>query len=493
MRILYIILFFSLSIFTTIDAQFADCYEESNWTIDASNTGPNTLTPGVVFDNGNNTMTLTADGDFQGLSTNMPAGFPFDCSYDDGIVKACITVPADGTITFDWNYTMQLFWEDPGNEPFGYCLNSENFISLITAGNWNEQSGTASIIVSEGDELCIVQASYFSEEFQAVTTVSNFSAPSCPIATTLVDCYGEENWTIDTENTNGSAIIDETSIIINADSDFVGTDLDEINCNAADGMVTVCITAPSSGNVIFDWNINGGPFFNPLVDKFGYCHNGVSTELTSILPAPFGTTNGTDTVTVFEGDELCFVYASKFADGFASPVTINNFVLPDCPPAAALVDCYSEGNWNVNTENTNGGAIIEETLMIINADSDFVGTDLDEINCNAVDGNVSVCITAPSSGDMTFTWNIDGGPFFNPLVDKFGYCYNGVGTELTSILPGPFGTTNGTETVTVFEGDEFCFVYASKFADGFASPVTISYFSLPQCPPAAALVDCYSK
>ena len=493
MRIFYIILFISMSWVTAINAQFTDCYEESNWTIGTNNTGPNTLTPGVVFDNVNNTMTLTADGDFQGLSNNMPAGFPFDCSYDDGIVKACITIPADGTVSFDWNYTMQMFFEDPGNEPFGYCLNGDNFVSLVQAGVWNEQNGTANIPVSVGDELCIVQASYFSEEFQAVSTVSNFSAPTCPIETTLVDCYSEDHWTINTENTNGGVIIDETSIIINADSDNGGTNLDAIDCGAADGNVTVCITAPASGDIIFDWNIDGGPFFNPLVDKFGYCVNGVSTELTSINPPPFGTTSGTDTVTVFEGDNFCFIYASKFADGFASPVNINNFNLPQCPPEAALVDCYAEENWEIDTENTNGSVTVSETTIIMVNDQDFSGSNVDELDCNTSDGMVSICITAPASGDISFDWSIDAPPFFNSLTEKFGYCVNGVSNTLNSIDPAPWGTTSGSETVTVFEGDEFCFVYASKFADGFSAPVSITYFSMPQCPPEAALVDCFEE
>ncbi|KAA3641662.1 MAG: hypothetical protein DWQ02_00175, partial [Bacteroidetes bacterium] len=167
-------------------SQFTDCYAPENWTIDISNTGPNTLTPGVVFDDAGETMTLTADGDFQGLSQNQPAGFDFDCSYEDGLVMACISIPADGTVTFDWNYNMQLFFEDPANEPFGYCLNGDNFVSLITPGLFDTQNGSASIEVAAGDQLCLVQASYFSEEFQAVTTVSNFSAPNLSSAPVFV-------------------------------------------------------------------------------------------------------------------------------------------------------------------------------------------------------------------------------------------------------------------------------------------------------------------
>ncbi len=167
-------------------AQFPDCYSENNWAIDASNTGPNTLTPGVVFDNDGGTITFTADGDFQGLSDNQPAGFPFDCSADDGLVMACITILGDGTVSFEWNYTMQQFLEDPASEPFGYCLNGDNFVSLVTAGLFENQNGTANIAVSAGDQLCLVQASYFAEEFQAVTTVSDFSAPALTAAPVFV-------------------------------------------------------------------------------------------------------------------------------------------------------------------------------------------------------------------------------------------------------------------------------------------------------------------
>jgi hypothetical protein len=181
-----ILLVINFLAYNQIQAQFPDCYGEQNWTIDISNTGPNNLEPGVVFDNDGGTITFTADGDFQGLSIDQPAGFPFDCSADDGLVMACITILADGMVSFDWNYTMQLFFEDPANEPFGYCLNGDNFISFVTAGVFENQSGTANISVSAGDELCLVQASYFSEEFQAVTTVSEFSAPSPTAAPVFV-------------------------------------------------------------------------------------------------------------------------------------------------------------------------------------------------------------------------------------------------------------------------------------------------------------------
>lgn len=210
----FIVLFLMvLTSSTGVFAQFVDCYAEANWTIDATNTGPNTLEPGVVFDNNISTMTLTADGDFMGVSGSMnPAGIPFDCSFDDGIVKACITIPSSGTISFSWFYTMPIFLEDPANEPFGYCLNANNFVSLITPGLFITQNGVANIEVESGDELCIVMASYFSEEFQAVATVFNFSGTECVAAPPMVElsvaseilCNGDETGAIGIDVTGGT-------------------------------------------------------------------------------------------------------------------------------------------------------------------------------------------------------------------------------------------------------------------------------------------------
>ena len=136
---------FSCLIFNQIQGQFVDCYQESNWNIVENNTGPNTLEPGVTF-NGTTSMTLIADGDFLGVSGNgAPAGIPFNCMVNDGIVMACTSIAGDGLVTFDWDYSMELYFENPANEPFGYCINSDDFVSLMAPNTWSDQSGSESI------------------------------------------------------------------------------------------------------------------------------------------------------------------------------------------------------------------------------------------------------------------------------------------------------------------------------------------------------------
>lgn len=150
----------------------------------------------------------------------------------------------------------------------------------------------------------------------------------------LTDCWAPANWTSSTAGTTGSVTIDPFFIELVNDMDFAGTGLDSIDCGNTTGTVSACIIAPEGGDLIFTWNIMGGFFYSPLIDRFGYCVNGEATTLSSIDPPPFGTTSGVDTISFNAGDEICFVYASKFADvAVALPVTISGFVTPSCPTA----------------------------------------------------------------------------------------------------------------------------------------------------------------
>ncbi len=298
----------------------------------------------------------------------------------------------------------------------------------------------------------------------------------------LTDCYAAANWTINTSGTSGSVTISETSIDMVGDGDFEGTGLDFIDCANTNGTVSACLTIPATGDFTFDW-ASGNFLTNPLIDRFGYCLNGVATQLNSLDGGPFGTNSGTETISVTAGDELCFVYASLFADASA-PATINNFILTACPPPSVngLVDCYAPANWTSNTSGTSGSVTISETSIDMVGDGDFEGTGLDFIDCANTNGTVSACLTIPATGDFTFDW-ASGNFLTNPLIDRFGYCLNGVATQLNSLDGGPFGTNSGTETIAVTAGDELCFVYASLFADASA-PATINNFVLTACPAA---------
>ena len=157
---------------------------------------------------------------------------------------------------------------------------------------------------------------------------------------------------------------------------------------------------------------------------------------------------------------------------------------------AQLVDCWDPVSWDINANNTTAVNTVGTFLITMDNDMDFVGSGLDSIDCGEVEGTSTICITVPSTGDFTFDWSIAGAPFFyNPFIDRFGYCLNGNVTELSSANPPPFGTSAGTHTVSLQSGDEFCFIYASKFSDvGTPLTVSISNFITPACAAVCPIV-----
>ena len=62
----------------------------------------------------------------------------------------------------------------------------------------------------------------------------------------LSDCWDPANWTSETQNTTGSVTITASSIELINDTDFGRTNLDSLDCGATDGMVSACITVPST-------------------------------------------------------------------------------------------------------------------------------------------------------------------------------------------------------------------------------------------------------
>ena len=166
----------------------------------------------------------------------------------------------------------------------------------------------------------------------------------------LVDCWAPANWTVLAPNSTGTGTVTSTSIVIVNDMDFMGSGLDFLDCAEDQGTETVCIEVPESGTLTFDWSIAGAPFFyNPLIDRFGYCINGVPNELSSASPPPFGTSSGTESVSVTAGDDFCFIYSSKFSDVFADiSVTISNISTPGCPAACSSASAPSNPTSTVN-------------------------------------------------------------------------------------------------------------------------------------------------
>jgi hypothetical protein len=146
----------------------------------------------------------------------------------------------------------------------------------------------------------------------------------------LTGCYDPQYWTANTTNTNGSVTHSGGTITIVGDNDQTGNGTSGIDCEGTQGTVSYCNTIPNDGTVSFDWAYTGN-IDNANSDAFGYCLNGVGTQL-ALPPPPFGGTPfGDESFAVSAGDELCFVMSSENASQPNAPTgTITNFSGPPC-------------------------------------------------------------------------------------------------------------------------------------------------------------------
>ena len=159
----------------------------------------------------------------------------------------------------------------------------------------------------------------------------------------LTGCYDPDNWISNTSNTNGSVIHTAGVITMEGDNDFTGNGVSGVDCAGTEGNVTYCISIPNDGNVTFDWDY-GSAIANATSDAFGYCLNGVATQLASANPPPFGTPFGSANIAVQAGDELCFVISSESSMLPNAPiVTITEFTGPACelPSLLATINLTS--------------------------------------------------------------------------------------------------------------------------------------------------------
>jgi hypothetical protein len=146
-----------------------------------------------------------------------------------------------------------------------------------------------------------------------------------------------------------------------------------------------------------------------------------------------------------------------------------------------LTGCYDPVNWTTNTDNTNGSVIHTAGVITMEGDNDFTGNGVSGVDCDGTEGNVSHCITIPNDGNVTFDWDY-GSDIANATSDAFGYCLNGVATQLASVNPPPFGTPFGAANIAVQAGDELCFVLSSESSMLPNAPVvTITEFTGPAC------------
>ena len=187
--------------------------------------------------------------------------------------------------------------------------------------------------------------------------------------------------------------------------------------------------------------------------------------------------NGASTPVTFSDSPVALYWFNGFGwdgafDGEAGSITVGGL---------NLTGCYDPDNWITNTENTNGSVVHTAGVITMTGDNDFTGNGVPGVDCAGTQGNVTHCVNIPNDGTVMFDWNY-GSAIANSTSDAFGYCLNGIATQLATVNPPPFGTSFGTASIAVNGGDELCLVLSSESSMLPNAPVvTINEFSGPPC------------
>lgn len=318
---------------------------------------------------------------------------------------------SSGTITWDpavVSYSSVTYYATLGNTTFGDGDITVSQVSGTLAWDWNNlitiggSLGTNAVFMTiefdvignDGDTTAIG----FSDSPETLSWFSGFGGSGSYDGTpgqiivgglNLTGCYDPQFWTGNTANTNGTISHESGVITMTGDNDGTGNGTTGVDCDGTEGTISYCNTIPNDGEVSFDWDYSG-VIDNADSDALGYCLNGTSVQLAQAPPPFGGTPFGTATFDVIGGDELCFVMSSESADLPNAPIgTISNFSGPDCELPVL-------------------SASIELTSPVV---------------CNG-DENASLEVTIyDETGDVTYSWDVDGVEGANPTGLGAGeYC-----------------------------------------------------------------------
>lgn len=322
---------------------------------------------------------------------------------------------------------------------------------------------TSMIVCDDGDPTTI-------NDMETILDCDGTICAPCQGTPMIID---PNNWTSNFSNTNGGVMNNGSVITMSGDTDGTGSNLDNIDCNAADGNVTYCITIPSTGDFTFDWSTPSGSLFNPLVEKFGYCLNDVVTELTSIDPQPLGTSSGTETITVFANDLLCFIASSKFSDGSTPTIyTIENFNFIENPNLITtsivttpdMLACFGDTNGSISVTPSGGSGVFTYTWDNANAIGNnptnlsagtYCVTVTDDLG-NTTEGCTTITEPTELTGAVTADANVscnggnDGQATATPTGGTSSYNYNWDNMDTTAIATA---LSAGNHTVTITDNN----------------------------------------
>lgn len=243
------------------------CYDPQFWTSETSNTnGTITHDAGVI--------TMTGDNDGVGNGTT-----GVDCDGAEGTISYCNTIPSDGEVSFNWDYSGVI--DNADSDAFGYCLNGTSVqLAQPPPPLGGTPFGNANFDVVEGDELCFTMSSENADLPNApIVTITNFSGPDCELPTL-------------------SASIDLTSPVI---------------CNGDENAALEVTTYDGTGDITYIWNVDGVEGANPTGLGAGeYC-----VTVIDQIPDTF-----TTCITITEAPVLNASAISNPDDGFGTGMAL---------------------------------------------------------------------------------------------------------------------------------------------------------------------------
>ena len=215
----------------------------------------------------------------------------------------------------------------------------------------------------------------------------------------------------------------------------------------------------------------GGISVSP--NTFTCAEVGANTVTLTVLDNAGNSATCTSTVTVEDNvvpNAICqdiTVQLDAAGNAVILPSEIDGGSNDNCSPVAlsftalnavGFTGPFVPGNWTFNANGGDGTFVFGGTTNVT-----LTGTDA------GAAAETELCITIPEDGNLAFDWDystVDG-----PQFDPFYYSLDGVQTELTD--PAGANTQNGSVSIPVISGQQFCFDQGS--VDGIVGAgVTIS-------------------
>ncbi|MCH1581613.1 MAG: T9SS type A sorting domain-containing protein [Flavobacteriales bacterium] len=206
------------------DTDFGNTYGPDSWTL---------VTTG-------NQSSVTINDDGTELVIEGPLDEQFGPGGGVGFAKACQPARARLSVTFDWYYDLSTSWPNTGSfaDPAFYINDDVIHLSATTLWGNQNQSGTKTIVVEQGDEFGWGVESYVIGGLgNAVLTISNFTTEVLPSQDPCQDEQRIVTFTAsddcgNTSNTTASFFIQDTQSPVITAASAVDVACEDWSCDA---------------------------------------------------------------------------------------------------------------------------------------------------------------------------------------------------------------------------------------------------------------------